>query len=230
MYEKQNINLIKKGEKMKNFFAILISFFISFASVASPHPLIDQGIEDLYSSHSLTEEQTLTEEQIKITEQIMETLRTEPFQVVFLDQEGKCFTYHNVSGDVSACDIQAENLVHNIMAKGVLLNNISEENGSSHLQSKGVIPIGQVAGFGEQVAGFGEQVAEQVAGFGEQVAEQVAGFGEQVAGFGEWVCSSVDPGIVGVTGAVLGALGTTIALESLGWLAGTTSIVKMAVY
>ena len=152
----------------------------------------------------------------------METLRTEPFQVVFLDQEGKCFTYHNVSGDVSACDIQAENLVHNIMAKGVLLNNISEENGSSHLQSKGVIPIGQVAG-------FGEQVAEQVAGFGEQVAEQVAGFGEQVAGFGEWVCSSVDFGFVGVIGAVLGALGTTIALESLGWLAGTTSIVKMAV-
>ena len=143
---------------MKNLFTILIGFFISFASVASPHPLIDQGIEDLYSSHFLTEEQTLTEEQIKITEQIMETLRTEPFQVVFLDQEEKCFTYHSTSDDVSPCDTQAENLVNNILAKGVSLNNISEENGFSHLQSKGVIPIGQVAGLGEWI--FGEWVCD----------------------------------------------------------------------
>ena len=143
---------------MKNLFAILIGFFISFASVASPHPLIDQGIEDLYSSHFLTEEQTLTEEQIKITEQIMETLRTEPFQVVFLDQEGKCFTYHSTSDDISPCDTQAENLVNNILVKDVSLNNMSEENGFSHLQSKGVIPIGQVAGLGEWI--FGEWVCD----------------------------------------------------------------------
>ena len=129
---------------MKNFFTILIGFFICFTSVASPHflssshSLIDQGVEDLYS-HSLTEEQ------IKITEQAMEVLKKQAVQIIFIDTNGKCFTYHNISGDVSECDIQVENLVNN----NRVLNNISQESGFSDLQSKGIIPIGQVAGFGD---------------------------------------------------------------------------------
>ena len=117
---------------MKNFITILIGFFMSFASVALPHPVTHQGIEDSDLSFYSLDEQT------------MEALKTEPFQVVFLDQEGTCFTYHSTSGDVSACDIQAENLVHNMFAEAGL-NNISKESDLFQLQSKGVVPIGQTA-------------------------------------------------------------------------------------
>ena len=101
-----------KGGKMKNLLIVVIGFLISFASVASPHPLIDQGIED--------EGQTI------------EALRTQPVQVVLLDPEGKCLTYHSVSGDVSSCDAQAENLVNSVLLSGVSQENI-------------LMPVGQVA-------------------------------------------------------------------------------------
>ena len=170
---------------MKNFFTIFIGFFISFASVASPHPLIDQGIEDLYS-HSSTE-------QIKIIEQVVEALKTQAVQIVFLDQEGKCFTYHSISGDVSDCDTQGEDLVNNMLAKGVLLNNISEENDLSHLQSKGIIPIGQVAGLGEWICD-------------STIHRFLATFGIAI------VTASLVPGGVVIAGVLGGTIGATFMI------------------